>query len=76
MGDLKDLKRRSGGAAQDRGGVMRLVRRMGMHCDFCGRLALAVAVEARPDGRQVSICSRCVGEAARTVHSHGGGDAA
>jgi hypothetical protein len=76
MGDLKDLGRRPARGGRDRRGVMRLVRRVGSRCDFCGRLALAVAVESSREGRQVSICSRCVGEAARRIHPQGGGDAA
>ncbi len=76
MAEVKDSRRQPVGVTQDRRGVLRMVRRFGSRCDFCGRLAMGVAVESGPEGRQVAICSRCVGEAARRLHPQGGGDAA
>ncbi|HVD04317.1 MAG TPA: hypothetical protein VNF75_09350 [Candidatus Dormibacteraeota bacterium] len=67
---------RRSGRRQELRHVLRLVSGFGARCDFCGSIALAVAAEVRPGGRQVAICRRCVGEAARRVHPLGGGDAA
>ncbi len=65
-----------GGRRQELRQVLRLVSGLGVRCDFCGSLALAVAAEVAPGGRQVGICRRCVGEAARRLHPLSGGDAA